>query len=134
MKKILIAVVVAVVIIGGGYYYMSAPASKETKQEPVVENRAPTQKEKILNEVVVEPKVTLKNFAFSPNVLRVKAGTKVVWTNEDIAGHTVTGDTGVFGSKILGQGKSFERVFSEKGSFSYHCEPHPSMTGTIIVE
>ncbi len=34
--------------------------------------------------------VTIANFAFSPQSLTVKAGTKVTWTNNDSVTHTVT--------------------------------------------
>ncbi len=78
--------------------------------------------------------VTIKNFAFLPAEVRIKAGTTVRWTHQDAAGHTVTADNGAFGSNTLSQGQTFARAFSEKGSFGYHCAPHPSMTGTVIVE
>ncbi|MEE1805921.1 cupredoxin domain-containing protein [Streptomyces sp. BE133] len=38
--------------------------------------------------------VTIKNFAFSPAKLTVKAGTKVTWTNTDPDTHTVTSKQG----------------------------------------
>jgi plastocyanin len=28
----------------------------------------------------------------------------------------------------------YSRTFGAAGSFPYHCEPHPSMTGTVTVE
>ena len=31
-------------------------------------------------------------------------------------------------------GATFTQTFDQTGSFPYHCEPHPSMTGTVIVE
>ena len=128
MQKIVIAVIVVIVVLGGAYYFLMPGI--ETEQKPVGQD---VQKEQAETSAT-ESKVVLKNFAFSPNVLKVKAGTKVTWTNEDVASHTVTSDTGAFGSGLLSPGKSFERVFAEKGTFAYHCEPHPSMKGTVIVE
>lgn len=78
--------------------------------------------------------VTIQNFAFSPPELRVKAGTVVTWTNRDSVGHTVTNDSGVFGSALLAPGRSFAHTFAEKGGFEYHCSPHPFMTARVIVE
>ena len=76
---------------------------------------------------------SIADFAFSPNQLTVKAGTKVMWTNSDAATHTVTSDDGVFESGSLSSGKTFSFTFSAPGSFSYHCGPHPSMRATVTV-
>lgn len=121
MQKVVIVVVIAVVVLGGGYFFLMS----ERDAEEIPAQVGPS---------ISESKVVIKNFAFSPNALRVKAGTKVTWTNDDVAGHSVTSDTGVFDSGVLSPGKSFERVFAQKGTFAYHCEPHPSMKATIIVE
>src|SRR3989338_5900720 len=69
--------------------------------------------------------VSIKNFAFSPAELTVAKGTKVVWTNEDSAPHTIASDT--FSSGSLSNGGKFEFVFSEAGTFDYICGLHPSM-------
>ncbi|MEK7641089.1 MAG: cupredoxin family copper-binding protein [Patescibacteria group bacterium] len=78
--------------------------------------------------------VSIKGFSYVSESVSVKRGTKVTWTNFDQAGHTVTSDTGLFASKILSQGKSFEYVFTQPGTYTYHCAPHPSMKGEIIVQ
>jgi plastocyanin len=62
----------------------------------------------------------------------VSAGTKVTWANKDSTEHTVTSDTGLFGSSILSPGQTFSYTFSNAGTFNYHCLIHP-MTGTIQV-
>jgi len=71
---------------------------------------------------------------------------KVVWTNTDVTGHTVTTDDG-YVDKINGDfdslkqggiippGETFEFTFTEVGEYPYHCEPHPHMQGSVeIVE
>ena len=83
---------------------------------------------------------------FTPKRVEVElaANNKVVWTNEDSIGHTVTSDndaidryTGPFDSlKTIGlvqPGKSYEFLFTQEGEFPYHCEPHPWMTGLVKV-
>lgn len=63
----------------------------------------------------------------------MKAGTKVTWTNNDGAPHTVTSDSGAFGSQTLNQGNTFSFTFTSAGTFPYHCAFHPGMKGTVIV-
>jgi plastocyanin len=78
--------------------------------------------------------VSMENFSFVPADLTVAVGTTVTWTNNDAATHTVTSDTGLFDSKDMGKGSTFNHTFNEKGTFSYHCALHSSMKGTITVQ
>ena len=50
-----------------------------------------------------------------------------------VTGSTVTADGGLFNSGNLSSGQSFSFTFMSRGSFSYHCRIHPSMTGTVSV-
>jgi plastocyanin len=73
-------------------------------------------------------------FAFDPNSLTIKAGDIVAWTNQTSAPHTVTADNGDFDSGRLRPGAPpFSHTFNATGNNGYHCEIHPSMTGTVIV-
>ena len=78
--------------------------------------------------------VNLQNFAFNPSTLTVKAGTTVTWTNSDSVAHTVTSDGGAFDSGNLAPDQTFSHTFNTAGTYAYHCNPHPSMKGTIIVQ
>jgi plastocyanin len=81
--------------------------------------------------------VTIKNFAFDPAVLTVKAGTTVTWQNQDGAPHAIASDSGApaaFTSSQLATGASYSFTFSQPGTYTYHCSIHPSMTGTIVVQ
>jgi plastocyanin len=80
--------------------------------------------------------VAIKGFAFSPKALKVSAGTKVTGTNDDSADHTSTADKGApasWDSGHLGKGKTFSFTFAKKGTYSYHCDIHTYMTGTVDV-
>jgi plastocyanin len=78
--------------------------------------------------------VSIEHFAFSPRTLVIAAGTTVVWTNRDMAPHTVTSDSGAWASSArLGAGQSFSLTFSTPGTYTYHCAVHPFMTATVIV-
>lgn len=79
--------------------------------------------------------VTIKGFAFNPKDLKIKVGSKVTWTNEDTASHTATSDDdGVFDTKTLKKGASGSHTFDKAGTFSYHCNIHPTMTAEIDVQ
>lgn len=78
--------------------------------------------------------ITIANFAFAPATLTVKVGTKVTWTNNDSATHTVTADQGAFNSPDLPTGQSYSFTFTKAGTYSYHCAIHSSMTATIVVQ
>lgn len=78
--------------------------------------------------------VEIKSNAFSPKEIRIRAGEKVKWINQDTIGHTVTADDFLFGSNLLAQGDEIEFNFSAPGIYKYHCGPHPKMKGTVIVE
>lgn len=80
--------------------------------------------------------VDIKGFAFSPKDLKVSAGTRVTWTNEDSADHTSTSDKGApasWDSGHVAKGKKFSFTFAKKGTYKYHCDIHTYMTGTVDV-
>nr|WP_280700122.1 cupredoxin family copper-binding protein [Kitasatospora sp. GP82] len=80
--------------------------------------------------------VTIKNFAFSPATLTVKAGTKVTWTNTDPDAHTVTskqGSGGPLQSAALATNDTYSYTFTAPGTYPYFCTIHPFMTATVEV-
>jgi plastocyanin len=77
--------------------------------------------------------VTILNFAFGPQVVMVKAGTTVHWTNHDAEAHTVTSNTGAFTSPVLQPGAGYSFTFTKPGTYHYHCSIHPFMTGMVMV-
>ena len=79
---------------------------------------------------------TIQSFAFHPSTRTVSVGDTVVWINLDGTGHTVTGDFDeepVCGPGFLFQNNTCSRTFATTGTFTYHCEPHESIVGTIVV-
>ncbi len=77
--------------------------------------------------------VTIENFAFDPAGLDVPVDTLVNWTNHDGVAHTATATGGEFNSDNLDPGASFSFSFETAGSYSYVCQYHPGMQGTITV-
>ncbi len=81
--------------------------------------------------------VAVRDFSFQPATVRVQAGTTITWVNcepETGEAHTSTSDSQVWSSDFLSPGTTFSHTFDQVGSFPYHCEPHPFMTGTVVVE
>jgi plastocyanin len=88
---------------------------------------------------LVQPKpraantVQIKNFAYAPATLRVRAGSTVRWTNEDSAPHTASAANGSFTSPTLRLRGAYARRFTRPGRYSYLCALHPGMRGTVVV-
>ena len=77
--------------------------------------------------------ITISGFAFKPATLTVKAGTTVVWVNDDAAPHIVADKASKFRSGTLAKGGKFSQTFAAAGTIDYFCSLHPSMTGKIVV-
>jgi plastocyanin len=77
--------------------------------------------------------VAISGFAFDPDTIEVAPGTEVTWSNDDPAPHTVTAENGGFDSDIVDAGKSFSFTFDKAGTYSYRCNVHPDMKGTVEV-
>ena len=81
--------------------------------------------------------------AYSMDPIKVKVGGKVTWTNKDSVQHTVTSgkpgsadsgkefDSGL--TKLINSNATFDHTFTKAGTFTYYCQLHPTMTGTVIV-
>jgi len=78
--------------------------------------------------------------------LQLSIDNHVIWDNVDETAHTVTPDhrysdgySGDFGSTgVIKPGETYEFLFTEAPpnipvTIEYHCDPHPWMTGTVVV-
>jgi len=81
-----------------------------------------------------ETEVKIDNFAFAPQRVVVKAGTTVIWINDDDIPHTIASSTKLFKSNALDTKDKFSFTFTTAGAYEYFCSLHPHMTGTIVVE
>lgn len=78
--------------------------------------------------------VAIKDFNFVPKPIKVKAGTKVTWTNQDEEPHKIAADDETFVSPALDTDEKYTHQFTTPGTYKYYCTVHPKMTGTIEVE
>ena len=78
--------------------------------------------------------IEIKDFAFQPKTLTVRAGSTVTWINHDEEAHTVTASAGGFASPGLDHDETFSERFTKAGTYTYFCALHRHMTATIIVQ
>lgn len=81
--------------------------------------------------------VVISAYAFHPVEVRLRQGERVTWLNcEPASGpsHTSSADGSSWRSGLIAPGVTFTRTFNTAGRFEYHCEPHPFMKATVIVD
>jgi plastocyanin len=98
-----------------------------TTSEPSGNGPAPS------GEAVRAAKVKIVEFTYGPDPVTVQVGGKVTWQNEDTAPHTATADDGSFDTGTLARGKIKSETFKQAGTYTYFCEIHPTMHGTVEV-
>lgn len=83
-------------------------------------------------------KVQLNNssLTFSPSTITIDPGQPVCWTWNAMS-HNVRANDGSFGSGQPAASGTFQRTFTEPGTYGYHCQVHGSATsgmrGTVVV-
>jgi len=79
--------------------------------------------------------IDIKDFVYSPTPATVKAGEKVSISNTDSAPHTLTDRAKGrgFDSGTIKGGETGAVTFTKAGSYTYFCEFHPYMKGTVTV-
>lgn len=77
---------------------------------------------------------------YIPFGVKIDVGDEVVWTNQDVAFHTVTsgnptdGPDGLFDSGMFKLDEQFSHKFEQSGNYDYFCTLHPWMQGEIVVQ
>lgn len=147
MGKIITIIVVAVLVIWGIYYFVSGTPSSSNlnyssstpgTSSSTGTNTGSTSQGGTSTSVATSSKniaMDIKNFAFGLTPLTVSVGTKITWTNQDTAPHTVTSVTGTeLNSAKLAKGQSYSHTFTKAGTYDYYCTVHPNMKATVIVQ
>ena len=122
-KIIILTILLMAFVLSAGFSCQNKLTAPVGQPAPAVESPKTTENTK---------NIAIKNFAFSPAELTVKAGDTVIWTNEDSAPHSIKSES--FNSQTLSSGDSFSFKFENTGTYDYTCGIHPSMKGKIIVE
>jgi plastocyanin len=76
------------------------------------------------------------HLGFYPSKITIVIGVNntVVWKNEDSDWHTAHSNIPEFNSGLIQAGDSFTHTFLRAGTYPYHCDPHPWMTGVVFVK
>lgn len=105
------------------------PASEEATEETESTGSEPAPS----GEAAKSEKVDIVEFTYQPDPVTVQVDGKVIWQNQDTAPHTATADDGSFDTGTIEKGKIGSATFKEVGTFTYFCEIHPEMKGTVEV-
>ncbi len=132
MKKILFAVFLVLFLAGCA----AKQASQQAKELVLVQSSPSTDSRNVNVPHSVLEKVKIKDFAFQPDVVRIKAGDSVEWEQFDQVPHTVTLVSGPeeFDSGSLRKGDKWVKTFEKPGVYEYTCTPHSGMKGKVVVE
>ena len=80
--------------------------------------------------------ITARDFFWSPDAVTIQVGDTVTWTNEQGFHNVLLGDSRLnqpgFPNDPAWQ-PSPQMTFDTPGSYTYLCEVHPGMTGTVAV-
>lgn len=129
LLTLVILTVVALAVAG----YMVKTDKEEAAPPAPVERLAPLQ----------TAQVAITASGFNPATISVKAGTQLVWTNNDSKARQLAADPhplhdgieGFDSDQPLQPGDAFSFVFEKAGTYQYHDELNPlTVLGTVIVE
>lgn len=94
-----------------------------------------------MSEPVTEYRVEAKQFSFTPDVIRVAAGSKVrlIVTSVDVDHRLSINGLNPEREDVQGRVQTIEFTAWPKGTYSFDCEvscgmPHDQMNGSLIVE
>jgi plastocyanin len=161
MYVIPISVVIAVLVFATMAVAQSVPEGQEQGQEPS-QTASDANTSGVQNSTTVPPKkkpaetatpaessasdtdtisdtdaivgVDIDDHAFDPAQRNIAPGTRVMFINNDTEPHTATADNGLFDTGELEPGDSSWVSFEGAGTVTYHCELHPDMKGSIVVD
>jgi plastocyanin len=80
--------------------------------------------------------VDIQKFKFIPQQLTVAVGDTVIWTNKEKRQYHSVWFKGAGDPEpdYFFPDETYQRTFSQVGTFNYECGPHPKMTGIITVK
>jgi amicyanin len=140
-NKNVVLVIVAVVIVAALLAVVAFAGKDDTNKTGDDMNgmhmNSTQNSDKTANDAVATNEVEIEDYAFKPEIIKVKVGTTVTWTNKDSVEHNIVADEqsdDAPNGPLLNKGESYSFTFEKTGTYGYHCDPHPYMKATVIVE
>ena len=141
-----ISIMAFIITVTASMAYYQFVYTKEANAKPQLPEEVLNPTESVKVSIIEGSSQPSQQKNYEPKEIRGTLGlnNKIVWTNVDTTAHTVTTDnqysdqiSGPFNSieslgLILPQ-KTYEFTFTKDGDYPYHCEPHPWMTGKVII-
>ena len=78
--------------------------------------------------------VKISGYAFEPASVTVGAGSRITFTNHDATAHTATSNKPAFDTGTVKPGQSATVALRKAGTYTYYCQFHAFMHGTVIVK
>jgi plastocyanin len=78
--------------------------------------------------------LAISNYAYHPGSITVAPGTTVTFINHDQTAHTATSTGPGFDTGTLKPGQAATVHLDKPGSYTYYCQFHALMRGTIVVK
>lgn len=135
----ILAIVAVLALAGAGCYKATTTNTNTTSNTSAVTNSSTNTSttnsttNTTTNQAAIAS-VSIVDFSYSPSSLTVAKGTKVTWTNNGSALHTVTGTSGGPNSNgNISPGGTYSFTFDTAGTFSYRCGNHASMQASVTV-
>jgi plastocyanin len=81
--------------------------------------------------------ITARDFFWTPDTVTIQVGDSVTWDNEQGFHNVLLGDSRL-NQPGFPEDSSWnpppQRTFNDPGSYTFMCEVHPGMTGTVVVQ
>ena len=142
MRQVMIALLVGVLSLAFAACGGSGASTAPSAEAPAPEASAPAASAPaggaaactvVTDTASGDAQATIAGNAFDPATISLTAGQSVTFTNEDGVAHTVTLDDGSCDTGNIAGGSGVTVEFTAAGSYPFHCNIHPSMTGTVEV-
>lgn len=138
---VVLVVLLMVIVTASSIALMAGKNSENDAAPPATTNRNQSDTAGLGNGAVVDAvattEVAIQDYAYAPEIIKIKVGDTVTWTNNDTVQHDVKSEAGLSEgpmSELLAKGETYNFTFMEAGTYNYYCSPHPYMKGTVIVE
>jgi len=133
-SKISVSVILLILVLSGVSFYLASAPNGISDSEASASSSGASSEDSV-SSLPVSDKIVIQMFAYAPQTVMLPVGSTVTWTNEDVAPHTITSDSGTeLNSPQLSQRQTYEHTFSLPGTYTYHCVLHPTMRATIIIQ